>query len=131
MDGFVHLHVHSHYSLLDGGIRIKDLAESAQACGMDALALTDHGNLFGAIEFYTAAVTADIKPILGMEAFISPTTRDDRSMGNIKNASYHLILLAANQTGWRNLIKLSSRSYMEGKVNGNADERLSQSGEGE
>jgi len=114
MDGFVHLHVHSHYSLLDGGNRIDGLIESAQAMGMDALALTDHGNLFGAIEFYTAATKAGIKPILGMEAYISPTTRDDRSMGNIQTAAYHLLLLAANEAGWRNLLKLSSRAYLEG-----------------
>ena len=114
MDGFVHLHVHSHYSLLDGGNRIEDLVESAKAMGMEALAITDHGNLFGAIEFYKAAKDAGIRPILGMEAYISPTTRQDRTMGNIQTAAYHLLLLAMDNTGWHNLIKLSSRAFLEG-----------------
>ena len=114
MDGFVHLHVHSHYSLLDGGNRIEDLVTTAAALGMESLALTDHGNLFGAMEFALAAREAGIKPILGMEAYISPTTRHDRSMGNIQTAAYHLLLLAATEAGWRNLMKLSSRAYLEG-----------------
>ncbi len=114
MDGFVHLHVHSHYSLLDGGNRITDLVTTAKHLGMDHLALTDHGNLFGAVEFYTAARKVGIKPILGMEAYISPTTRWDKSMRNQVTAAYHLLLLAMNKTGWSNLIKLSSRAYLEG-----------------
>ncbi len=114
MDGFVHLHVHSHYSLLDGANRIGDLIESARRDGMEALALTDHGNLFGAIEFYNAAQAGGVKPILGMEAYISPTTRRDRTMPNQTTAAYHLLLLAMNETGWANLIKLSSRAYLEG-----------------
>jgi DNA polymerase-3 subunit alpha len=114
MDGFVHLHVHSHYSLLDGAARIEDLVSTAKALGMDALALTDHGNLFGAAEFYHQAKLAHLKPILGLEAYISPTTRFDRSMGRIETAAYHLLLLAMNETGWRNLVKLASRSYLEG-----------------
>ena len=114
MDGFVHLHLHSHYSLLDGAIRFDDLVSAAGTMGMAAVALTDHGNLFGAVEFHTAAVAAGIKPILGLEAYISPTTRDDRSMGNIQTAAYHLLLLATNDTGWGNLMKLSTRSYLEG-----------------
>jgi DNA polymerase-3 subunit alpha len=114
MDGFVHLHVHSHYSLLDGANRIKDLVETARSFGMGSLAITDHGNLFGAVDFYSAAREAGIKPILGLEAYISPTTRQDRSMGNQSDACYHLILLAMNETGWRNLIRMSSRSYLEG-----------------
>ena len=114
MDGFVHLHVHSQYSLLDGSCRIEDLVASAKRLGMDSLAISDHGNLYGAIEFYTAATSAGVKPILGMEAYISPTTRFDRSMANPALASRHLLLLAMDQTGWRNLIKLSSRAYLEG-----------------
>ncbi|MCJ7543989.1 MAG: DNA polymerase III subunit alpha [Phycisphaerae bacterium] len=114
MDGFAHLHVHSHYSLLDGGNRIEDLVTTAAALGMDSIALTDHGNLFGAVEFALAAQEAGIKPILGMEAYISPTSRTDRSMGNIQTAAYHLLLLAASDTGWGNLMKLSSRAYLEG-----------------
>jgi DNA polymerase-3 subunit alpha len=114
MDGFVHLHVHSHYSLLDGANRVKDLVSTAKELGMGGLALTDHGNLFGALDFYTTARRAGVKPILGLEAYISPTTRHDRSMGTITEAAYHLLLLAMNETGWRNLIRLSSRSYLEG-----------------
>ncbi|MDY6913295.1 MAG: DNA polymerase III subunit alpha [Planctomycetota bacterium] len=114
MDGFVHLHVHSHYSLLDGANRITDLIATAKSHGMKALALTDHGNLFGAIDFYTTAKAGGVKPILGIEAYISPTTRSDRTMGNIQTAAYHLILLAMNDTGWRNLLKLSSLAYLEG-----------------
>jgi len=114
MDGFVHLHVHTHYSLLDGAIRMKDLVRSAKAMGSPAVAISDHGNLFGAMEFYSAAREEGIKPILGLEAYISPTTRQDRSMGNQNTASYHLLLLAMNNTGFDNLRKLSSRSFLEG-----------------
>ncbi|MFW6154336.1 MAG: DNA polymerase III subunit alpha [Planctomycetota bacterium] len=114
MDGFVHLHVHSHYSLLDGGSSVEVLIEQAGKLGMEALALTDHGNLFGAIEFYSACKDAGIKPILGMEAYVAPTSRFDRSSGNIAEACYHLLLLAMNETGFRNLMRLSSRAYMEG-----------------
>ena len=114
MDGFVHLHVHSEYSLLDGATRMTALVQRARELGMDTIALTDHGNLFGAIEFYTACRAGNVKPLLGMEAYISPTTRADRSMGNPNTASYHLLLLAMNTTGWRNLIKLSSRAFLEG-----------------
>jgi len=114
MDGFVHLHVHSEYSLLDGANRVTDLVRRTAELRMDSLALTDHGNLFGAVEFYAACKAGGIKPILGMEAYISPTTRADRSMGNPNAACYHLLLLAMNETGWRNLIKLSSRAYVEG-----------------
>ena len=114
MDGFVHLHVHSEYSLLDGACRIGALTARCAEMGMKSLALTDHGNLFGAVEFHTACEAVGINPILGMEAYISPTTRSDRSMGNPATAAYHLVLLAMNDTGWRNLIKLSSRAYLEG-----------------
>jgi len=114
MDSFVHLHVHSHYSLLDGANRIDDLLRTAVGHGMTSLALTDHGNLYGAADFYRAAKKAGVKPILGIEAYISPTTRQDRSMGNQQTACYHLLLLAMNQAGWRNLLKLSSRAFMEG-----------------
>jgi DNA polymerase-3 subunit alpha len=114
MDGFVHLHVHSHYSLLDGGARVEALLDRAAEIGMGALALTDHGNLFGAVEFHTHACAAGVKPILGLEAYISPTTRRDRSMKNQQTACYHLLLLAMNEVGWRNLKRLSTRAYHEG-----------------
>ncbi len=113
MDGFVHLHVHSHYSLLDGGNRISDLVGLAKEHGSGAVALTDHGNLFGAIDFYKTATAEGIKPILGIEAYISPTDRFDKSMSQ-REASYHLLLLAMNKTGWQNLLKLSSKAYLEG-----------------
>lgn len=114
MDGFVHLHVHSHYSLLDGGNKISDLVDTTKEHGSSAIAITDHGNLFGAPNFYKTANAAGIKPILGIEAYISPTTRFDKSMGNQRTAAYHIVLLAMNNAGWRNLMKLSSRAYMEG-----------------
>ncbi len=114
MDGFTHLHVHSHYSLLDGAASVENLVAAAKAHGMGALAITDHGNLFGAMELANAAKDAGIKPILGIEAYISPTTRFDKSMGSQENASYHLLLLAMNETGWGNIVKLSSRAYLEG-----------------
>ncbi len=113
MDGFVHLHVHSHYSLLDGANRIVDLVRTAKGLGMGSLALTDHGNLFGAVDFYTTCKANGVKPILGIEAYISPTTRFDKSM-NMREASYHLLLLAADNVGWRNIMRLSSRSYLQG-----------------
>lgn len=114
MDGFVHLHVHSHYSLLDGAATASSLLSKAAELGMTHLALTDHGNLFGAVDFYQSAQKTGVKPILGIEAYISPTTRDDRSMGNPTTACYHLLLLAMNDAGWRNLMHLSSRAYLEG-----------------
>ncbi len=109
---FVHLHTHSEYSLLDGANRLDALVAAAAASGMDALALTDHGNLFGAIEFYRAARQAGVKPILGMEAYVASGDRHER--GGRAGAYYHLVLLAQNETGWRNLIRLSSIGYLEG-----------------
>ncbi|MFP4104763.1 MAG: DNA polymerase III subunit alpha [Phycisphaerae bacterium] len=113
MDGFVHLHVHSHYSLLDGANRLPDLVDTVKEHGSSALALTDHGNLFGALEFYGTCRANDIKPILGIEAYISPTTRTDRDM-DARHASYHMLLLAMNRTGWDNIVHLSSKAFMEG-----------------
>jgi DNA polymerase III subunit alpha len=113
---FVHLHVHSHYSLLDGGNRIRDLVTSARDLGMTALALTDHGNLYGAVDFYREAVNAGIKPILGMEAYIAPHSRFDRKTEAVRvsDQAFHLLLLAMNETGWANLMRLSSRAFLEG-----------------
>ncbi|MEI6217348.1 MAG: DNA polymerase III subunit alpha [bacterium] len=111
---FVHLHVHSHYSLLDGAVHIEDLVQTAVNFGMKSVALTDHGNLFGAYEFHDLALKAGITPIFGIEAYISPTHRTDRSMGRIETAAYHILLLAINDEGWRNLMKLSSRAFTEG-----------------
>ncbi len=111
---FVHLHCHSHYSLLDGAGSIDRLVQRAKSHGMNALALTDHGNLHGALEFYRKAKAADINPIIGYEAYIAPGSRFDRSAGNMKDASYHLTLLAQNRTGFQNLLKMASAAYLEG-----------------
>ena len=111
---FVHLHNHSEYSLLDGAIRVKDLAETAKEMGMSAVALTDHGNLFGAIPFLNAAEEAGIKPILGMETYVAEggISEKSRAVGQPRND--HLTLLVRNEEGYRNLIKLSSIAYLEG-----------------
>ncbi len=112
--GFVHLHLHTQYSLLDGAVAPKKLFNRCREYGMDTVAMTDHGNMFGAIDFYTRARDAEVKPIIGMEAYISPTSRFDKSSGGIKNAAFHLVLLAENLTGYKNLLKLSSAGYTEG-----------------
>ncbi len=111
---FVHLHVHSEYSLLDGACRVKDLVHACAEMGMPAVALTDHGNLFGAIDFYTAAVAAGVKPIVGCEVYMAPGDRRARETGGLGEASYHLLLLAQDLTGYHNLIKLTSLGYLEG-----------------
>src|SRR3989344_762172 len=110
---FVHLHTHSHYSLLDGLAKPTDLVARAKELGMEALALTDHGNLYGAIEFYQLAKKAGIKPILGVEAYICPRTRFDKAHG-ADDKSYHLTLLVENKTGWHNLMKLVTKANLEG-----------------
>ncbi len=111
---FVHLHCHSHYSLLDGAGSIGALVAKAKSAGMNALALTDHGNLYGALEFYRKAKDAEINPILGMEAYIAPGSRFKREAGADEESSYHLTLLAQNRQGFQNLIKLSSKAFLEG-----------------
>jgi DNA polymerase-3 subunit alpha len=110
---FIHLHTHSHYSLLDGMSKIRDLVAKAKSFGMTSLALTDHGVMYGAIEFYKACKSADIKPIIGVEAYIAERTRFDKE-SNIDNKRYHLTLLAKNYTGYKNLMKLVSASYVDG-----------------
>jgi len=111
---FVHLHCHSHYSLLDGASSIDKLLERAKDHGMNALALTDHGNLHGALQFYQKAKSLDINPIIGYEAYIAPRSRFEKDAGSMKRSNYHLTLLAKNKTGFKNLIKLSSAAYLEG-----------------
>ncbi len=111
---FVHLHCHSHYSLLDGAGTIRGLLERAKALRMTALALTDHGNLHGALKFYQTAKELGINPVLGLEAYIAPGSRFQKDVGVSKEASFHLTLLARNRTGFRNLIKLSSAAFLEG-----------------
>lgn len=110
---FVHLHNHSDYSLLDGAMKPGVMAKKAADLGQRALALTDHGNMFGAVEFYLACVKNKIKPIIGTEAYIS-ADRFNRKADKINNKAYHLVLLAQNEIGYRNLCKLSSKGYMEG-----------------
>ena len=120
MNPFVHLHVHTQYSLLDGAIRLKDLLETAVGYQMPAVAITDHGNMFGALEFYDMARKAGIKPIIGCEVYLAPRSRLDRHTGGELTANgeedrnYHLVLLAKDLTGYRNLLKLVTRAYLEG-----------------
>lgn len=111
---FVHLHCHSHYSLLDGANRIPELVAHAKQLGMNALALTDHGNLYGAIEFYRECRAAGLNPILGYEAYVAAGRRTEREARRRGEAAYHLTLLAYNRTGFRNLIRMASSAFLEG-----------------
>ncbi|MBN1177811.1 MAG: DNA polymerase III subunit alpha [Anaerolineae bacterium] len=113
MDEFVHLHVHSEYSLLDGLADPKDLVQRAAEMGMPALAITDHGTMYGVVEFYQAAKDAGIKPLIGVEAYLAPRTLHDRSKRS-DGKPHHVVLLAQNQTGYKNLLKLSSIAMLEG-----------------
>ena len=112
--GFTHLHLHSQYSLLDGAIVFDELLKQCRKLGMDSVAVTDHGNLFGVIEFYTKALAAHIKPIIGIEAYVAPRSRFDRTKTSIADAAHHLILLADSHIGYQNLLKLASVGYTEG-----------------
>ncbi|MDY7033548.1 MAG: DNA polymerase III subunit alpha, partial [Thermodesulfobacteriota bacterium] len=111
---FVHLHLHTEYSLLDGAMRLNDLFATAREYKMHAMAMTDHGNMFGAIEFYTKAYKSGIKPIIGCEVYVAPGSRFEKESKSISDASYHLTLLAKNVKGYKNLIKLTSAGYLEG-----------------
>src|SRR3989338_5978146 len=111
---FVHLHVHTQYSLLDAACRIEDLARRAKELGMPALAITDNGNMFGAIEFYSACLKAGVKPIIGAEVYVAPESRFERSTHGLQGASYPLVLLCRDMEGYRNLIHLVSIGYLEG-----------------
>ncbi len=111
---FVHLHLHTEYSLLDGGNRIDKLIARVKQLGMTAVGVTDHGNLFGAMTFYAQAKEAGIKPILGVEAYVAPGARQDRTHTGVADGGHHLVLLAENETGWRNLLYLSSEAYLTG-----------------
>ncbi|TNE95836.1 MAG: PHP domain-containing protein, partial [Deltaproteobacteria bacterium] len=125
-DSFVHCHLHTQYSLLDGAIRLKDLIPRAVELGVPALCQTDHGNMFGAIDFYTQCKSAGIKPILGSEIYFTPGSRHDKkapkrakTVGSQDGEEssrqiHHLILLCKNNTGYQNLCKLLSRAYLEG-----------------
>jgi DNA polymerase III subunit alpha len=114
-EDFVHLHLHTEYSLLDGANRTAELFATAKAYGMSAVGLTDHGNMFGALEFYRQGKETGIKPIVGCELYVAPGSRFDRSSTHgISDASYHLTVIAQNYAGYRNLIKLVSAGYLEG-----------------
>jgi len=112
-DSFVHLHLHTEYSLLDGAVRMKDLMKRAVEFEMPAVAITDHGNLHGAIEFYQEAKRAGIKPIIGCEAYVAPRSHKDRST-TPGSSAYHFTLLAQNEAGYRNLVKLISTAHLDG-----------------
>jgi DNA polymerase-3 subunit alpha len=110
---FVHLHVHTAFSLLDGAIRIPDLLERAAALEMPAVAITDHGTLFGVLDFYQKATKAGIKPILGCEAYVAPASRHDKR-GTAKGDNFHLVLLAMDNQGYHNLVQLITKAHLEG-----------------
>lgn len=114
--GFVHLHLHTEYSLLDGANRIDRLVKRVKELGMPAVGVTDHGNIFGAVAVYQACKEAGIKPVLGVEAYVTPPgkPRTDRTYSGGGEGGYHLVLLAENITGWRNLLTLCSEAYLTG-----------------
>lgn len=111
---FVHLHVHTQYSLLDGMIRLNELFKKAKDFAMPAIAITDHGNMFGAIDFYKQAYAAGIKPIIGCELYVAPRSRLDKTTSSIGEATRHLVVLVKNMQGYKNLMKLTSAAHIEG-----------------
>jgi DNA polymerase III subunit alpha len=113
-DSFVHLHLHTEYSLLDGAIRIPDLMKKAAEYGMPAVAMTDHGNMYGAIDFYRAAEKAGIKPIIGCEVYMAPGSMIEKNATSARDAAYHFTLLARDITGYYNLVRLVSAAHLEG-----------------
>ncbi len=114
MADFVHLHLHTEWSLLDGALRVSDLVSKAVEFGMPAVAITDHGNLFGAIHFYEAAKEAGLKPIIGCEVYVAPGSRFEKRAKSATEAGHHLVLLAKDEVGYRNLVKLVTKGYLEG-----------------
>ena len=112
--GFVHLHVHTQYSLLDGAIRLEDLLKKAKDYQMPAIAMTDHGNMFGAISFYQLALKHGIKPIIGCELYVAPNSRLDKGGHHAGESARHLIVLAKDVQGYKNLMKLTTAGYLEG-----------------
>ena len=113
MSGFVHLHLHTEYSLLDGACRIKDIPKAVKALGQAAVAITDHGNMFGVVEFYKACKEEGVKPIIGCEVYLAPESRFEKARVN-NSSYYHLVLLAKNEIGYKNLSYLVSVGYTEG-----------------
>ena len=117
MSNFVHLHVHTQYSVLDGFSEITKLLQKAKDLGMPSIAITDHGNMYGAVNFYNAAKKIGIKPIIGMEAYVADGSRFEKDKGRDQDTrirGYHLVILAKNFQGYRNLCKLSSYGFTEG-----------------
>ncbi len=114
MARFVHLHLHTEYSLLDGAIRLKDLFPKAKEYGYDTITITDHGNMFGALKFYQQATKAGLRPIIGCELYVAPKHRRDRSARSQSEAAFHLVLLAMDNTGYKNLLKLVTLANFEG-----------------
>lgn len=111
---FAHLHVHTEYSLLDGSNKIHEYVARVKELGMNSAAITDHGVMFGCIDFYRAAKAAGIKPILGCEVYVAPGSRFDREVGQAENRYYHLVLLAENNQGYQNLMKIVSKAFIDG-----------------
>ena len=111
---FTHLHLHTEYSLLDGSGKIRELVLRAKELGMDSLAITDHGVMYGVIDFYKTCIFEDIKPIIGCEIYVAPNSRFDREPGASEDRYYHLVLLAENNTGYQNLMKIVSKGFLEG-----------------
>ena len=116
MADFVHLHVHSEYSLLDGACRINELVGYIETLGQKAVAITDHGCMYGAVEFYKACKAKGIKPIIGCEVYVAPRSRFDK-VHKIDSGPYHLVLLCKNNTGYQNLIKMVSLAFIDGFYN--------------
>lgn len=111
---FTHLHVHTEYSLLDGSCKIKELTARAKELGMDSMAITDHGVMYGVIDFYRAAREVGIKPIIGCEVYVTAGSRFDRETTNGEDRYYHLVLLAENNQGYQNLMKIVSKGFVDG-----------------
>ncbi len=114
MSEFIHLHNHTHFSLLDGACRIEDMVTQALEYNMNSLAITDHGCLFGAVEFYQKCTAREVKPIIGCEVYLAPGSRFDKKANDKTGTAYHLVLLSKNETGYKNLMKLVSMGYLEG-----------------
>ncbi|MFH1486409.1 MAG: PHP domain-containing protein, partial [Chloroflexota bacterium] len=109
---FTHLHLHTEYSLLDGMCRLNDVIRKAKELGMDSLAVTDHGVMYGVIDFYLACKEAGIKPIIGCELYVTPKSHLERSSANKNN--YHLVLLAKDRVGYHNLLQLTTKAHLDG-----------------
>ena len=111
---FAHLHVHTEYSLLDGSNKINEYVARVKELGMNSAAITDHGVMFGCIDFYKAAKAAGIKPIMGCEVYVAPGSRFDKEAGHSDERYYHLVLLAENNLGYQNLMKIVSKGFIDG-----------------